>query len=432
LGGNAGFKLVPVDKTTGTSFFIYREIGGKSDETNLWRWSDLVVNNIVAPEDNKELQVIIRKAISDKEKLLLKENLELNAPVLDEKTVVLDLVNLNKIIELDKDNFTVTVEGGINFLELQTLLAEKGFYFPMDTYASGHASLSYNVLHALPSYSLGEYGNYREYVLGIEAVLFNGDLINIGGKNIKNVSGLDIIGLMIGSQESFGIINNFTLRLLPLPEEKQVVICNFKDIKTAQEAALQLTNKGISPAKLLVVNTSGAQLLENTKITKSPLLIVELEGFKASMQRRVDMLQEIVMPYGAPCLIMTDNTEIKEVWNKFRENQYQLLSKTADLISFSGFYTKLPEMLTELDRELVKHCPAFTIIINSLIGSGMIIPLGKVGSDWHEETSKIMDEYQGKSLDKKSFKEPGMGIVQARLKAAFDPANISFFGGEKV
>jgi len=393
----------------------------------------LVVNNIVDPKDNKELQEIISKAISQNQKLLLKENLELKAPTVDEKTVVIDLAHLNKVIELDKDNFTITVEGGINFLEFQTLLAEKGFYFPMDTYASGHTSLSYNVLHALPSYSLGEYGNYREYVLGIEAVLFNGDLIKIGGKNIKNVSGLDIIGLMIGSQEYFGIINNFTLRLLPLPEEKQVVICNFKDIKTAQEAAFQLTNKGISPAKLLVVNTSGAQLLENnTKITKSPLLIVELEGFKASMQRKISILQETVAQYDATCLIISDNIESRDLWTIFRENQYQLLAKTVDSVSFSGFYTKLPEMVTQLDNELVKCCSDFTIIINCLIGSGMIIPSEKAGTDWYEEVGKIVDKYQGRILDKKSFKEPGMGIVQEKLKAAFDPANISFFGGEKV
>jgi len=405
---------------------------GKSGKANLWRWSDLVVNNIVVPKDIKELQAIIRKAISDKEKLLLKENLELNAPIVDEKTLVIDLTNLNKVIELDKDNFTVTVEGGINFLEFQTLLAEKGFYFPMDTYASGHSSLSYNVLHALPSYTLGEYGNYREYVLGIEAVLFNGDFIKIGGKNIKNVSGLDIIGLMIGSQESFGIISKLTLRLLPLPEEKKVVICNFKDIKTAQEAAFQLTNKGINPAKLLFVNTSGVQLLKNTTISKSPLLIVEIEGFKASMQRKINMLQETVAQFGSPCLIIIDNIEIKKLWNNFRENQYQLHSNTDDSVSFSGFYTKLSELVTGLELELVKYCPDFTIIINCLIGSGMILPLERVGSGWHEEVGKIMDKYQGKILDKKSFKEPGMNIVQGRLKTAFDPANISFFEGEKV
>jgi len=156
-----------------------------------------VTNNIFAPNNSKELQKVVRKAINEKQKILLKENLELKASVINENTVILDLINLNRVIDLDKENFTVTVEGGINFLELQAMLAEEGFYFPMDTYASTYTSLTYNVLHALPSYTLGQYGNYREYVLGMEAVLLNGDCIKIGGKNIKNVSGLDIIGLII-------------------------------------------------------------------------------------------------------------------------------------------------------------------------------------------------------------------------------------------
>jgi len=392
----------------------------------------LVVSNIVTPNNKMEVQAVIKDAISKQKKVLLKENLDLGAPAVSEKTVILDLKNLNKIIDLDKENFTVTVEGGINFLELQTVLAEKGFYFPIDTYAGAHTSLTYNVLHGLSSYTLGRYGNYREFVLGIEAVLFNGDFIKIGGKNIKNVSGLDIIGLMIGSKETLGIITGCTLRLLPLPEEKRVLICNFSDLKTALEAAGQLNDIGINPSRLQIINAQGSLLLKNKNNTKSPAIIAEIEGFKASMERKLALFKNTVARFaGASCQEISDKYQIKDLWDDFRELEYQMLTKAVEPIAFSSFLSNLSAMAGELDTELAKVYPEHIILVNGPVGSGLLIPLQKVDSGWAEKVGVITEKYQGNILGRPNFKDPGMNIIRARIIKAFDPADISFFGGEE-
>lgn len=383
--------------------------------------------------DKKGLQEIIRKAISNKEKIILKENLKFNNLAVTENDVIIDLSNLNKIIELDKENFTVTVEAGINFLELQMLLQEKGFYFPMDTYASAQTSLAYNILHALPSYTLGQHGNYREFVLGVDLVLLNGNCITIGGKNIKNVSGLDIIGLMIGSKEALGLITSCTLRLLPLPEEKRVVMCKFENLETALKAAGRLTDLGINPVRLQVINKGDFLFANNKEFAKTPVLIAEFEGFKASMERKVDVFKNKVSQSAlSPCLDITDPMEIKSFWDNFRENQYQLLANSASSILFSSFMSNLPEMIGELDKEVLKSYSEYNLFVNALNGSAMLINMQKVDIGWSNIVGKTFDKYQVNLLGGRDFKYPGLNIIRDRLLKAFDPNGISFFGGEKV
>ncbi|MDK2822635.1 MAG: glycolate oxidase [Clostridia bacterium] len=388
--------------------------------------------NIMSPVDIRELQSTIRKAITNKQKILLKENLELQSLPIDAKTVILDLSSFDKIIELDKENFTVTVEGGINFLEFQIMLAQKGFFFPLDTYASAKTSLSYNVLHGLPSYTLGEYGNYREYVLGLEAVLFNGDHIKIGGKNIKNVSGLDIIGLLIGSKETLGIITKLTLRLLPFPEEKRVLLFNFKELKTALHVTNQLINKGINPAKLHILNASGNSIIKNINLSKSPVVIAEIDGFKASLPRQLDVFKEIISGHISNfSLEITDNNEITNFWNNFREAQYQALINVQNTVSFSCIISEIPEMVAEIEKELVKFEQEFIIQVNGIVGTGMVIPLKKVDNEWISQVAKLIEKYDGKVLGKKSFVNQGLNTIHKKLIDAFDPARISFLGGEE-
>lgn len=388
------------------------------------------MTSVLNPAGMDELQKVITTAKEKKVKVLLKENVDFNSMDIDENTLVLDISKLDKIIDLDKENFTVTVEGGINFLEFQNLLWEKGFYFPIDTYASGHTSLSYNVLHSIPSYSLGGYGNYREYLLGIEAILFNGNYIKVGGKNIKNVSGLDLIGLLAGSKETLGLITSLTLRLLPRPEEKRVFICTFESLELALRAAGELSNSKINPAKIFTLNDSGSIFLGDKNPGSLPTIIVEVEGFKASMPRKVNEIKEIAAKYTGKALIeLVEYQQIINFWNSFREMQYHLLTKTCNPLSFSSFLTGLQEMVIDLNGKINNSPENVVIIINNIIGKGMAIPQGTPNvKSLTTEFKDIIKKHNGNILNDTKRQQCGINFIQEKIRKVFDPADISYWG----
>jgi len=237
--------------------------------------------NIFAPHSEDELQELVIEAAAKNQKIMLKEDLLLASLAPGEDTIIIDLANLDQLFELDQDNCTVIVGGGVNFLALQQELIQKGLFFPADTFASHATSLAYNVMHNLPSFYLAKYGNYRRNIVGMDAILLNGSKIKLGGKNIKHVSGYDLMGLLIGSKEALGIITKLVLRLLPAPEATRVIITPFDNLKDAALAAALATMKGSIPAKLTVINQKFAFAVEGLPLPVKAMLVAEFDGFNA-------------------------------------------------------------------------------------------------------------------------------------------------------
>ncbi|MFZ7104193.1 MAG: FAD-binding oxidoreductase [Peptococcaceae bacterium] len=384
------------------------------------------------PADLKDLQDTIKKARAEGSKVVLKENIVLNKVSRDEQAVIIDLENFSEISELDKENFTVKVQGGINFLHFQTRLADLGFYFPMDTYASRQTSLTYNVLHGLLSYSLGAYGNYREYVLGMEAVLFNGEIIKLGGKNIKNVSGLDIMGLLVASKETLGIMTSLTLRLLPLPEEKRVLIIDFPGADSALQALAEIREKGINPAKLLFVRSQDHRLFPELNLPGTGIqVIVEIEGFKEAVPRRVTLLKEIALDkyQGTVKAEVAAPDGIRKLWQGVREFQYSAVIQEGQEILYSSSFSKLAALALELEDLLAGH-KHLMLQINGNTGTGTIILPKAAGSGVKKDIYKAVETAGGKIFNKNRAVK-GLDSIGNKLRKAFDPSGISFWAGEE-
>ncbi|MDW7673244.1 MAG: FAD-binding oxidoreductase [Bacillota bacterium] len=389
-------------------------------------------NQIIAPADIASLQAIIKKANEENTNIILKDNLSLNKHILSQirsNAIILDLSNMNGLLELDRENLTVSIEAGINFHHFQNLIAKEGFLFPLDNYTSAFTTLGYNVLHGFPAFSKGKYGSFREYVLGLEAVTYDGTIVSLGGKNIKNVSGLDIIGLLQGSKERLAIITKLVLRLLPLPETKVLVITPFDNLQSAIEATTNLTLSGSIPAKLQVVSEHIYPISEVVELPNQPLVIAEFDGFKASLPEQLEKYKEIVKNYcKANSIIISSSEDINQFWLEFSAVICKTLLTASSKVNFSCNVTELQQLLVQLEK---RNTPFPACLINGTTATGMFISTENLNyqdpQEWLVEVTTAINSNGGVILNNDSFISPGLNAIYERLLNLFDPNKVSFF-----
>ena len=161
--------------------------------------------------------------------------------------VVVSLLRMKRILKIDKKNMQVTVEPGVISADLQQALAEDDLFFPPDPSSTVESTLGGNVAENAGYTRAVKYGVTRDYVLGLEAVLPNGDIINAGGRTIKNVTGYDLVSLLTGSEGTLAIVTRIILRVLPRPRFRRTCIFYLSDIVAAADFVAAVFERGIIP-----------------------------------------------------------------------------------------------------------------------------------------------------------------------------------------
>ena len=133
--------------------------------------------------------------------------------------IVIDLSKMNNILELDEENLTLTVEPGVLLMEIGKYVEEFDLFYPPDP-GEKTATIGGNISTNAGGMRAVKYGVTRDYVRGLEVVLPNGEIINVGGKVVKNSSGYALKDLIVGSEGTLGIVTKAILRLLPLPKKE--------------------------------------------------------------------------------------------------------------------------------------------------------------------------------------------------------------------
>ena len=162
--------------------------------------------------------------------------------------LVLSLLRMNKILEIDRKNMQITVEPGVISADLQQALARHGLFFPPDPSSTVESTLGGNVAENAGYTRAVKYGVTRDYVLGLTAVLPNGDIINAGGRTIKNVTGYDLVALLTGSEGTLAIVTQIICRVLPKPKFRRTCIFYLSDIGAAADLVAAVFEGGIIPS----------------------------------------------------------------------------------------------------------------------------------------------------------------------------------------
>lgn len=241
--------------------------------------------------------------------------------------IVLSLEKMNHILELDLENMAVVVEPGVITDEIQKLAEENGFFYAGDPASSESSSIGGNVAENAGGVKVLKYGPTTFHVLGMEVVLPTGEIVNFGGKMMKNVMGYDMIRLFIGSEGTLGIVTKIILRLIPKPKYSAVLLVPFKDMEIAISSVPKvLCESGILPTSIELMDRFSVEISSkflNESIPQQGVdchLIFEIEGLdRESLTKAYISLGEKLQQLGALEVYIADNRHQKmKIW-KFRK-----------------------------------------------------------------------------------------------------------------
>jgi len=213
--------------------------------------------------------------------------------------VSLDLSRMNKLLAIQPEDLTVTVQAGVTRMQLNTEIRHTGLFFPIDPGAD--ASLGGMCATRASGTNAVRYGTMRENVLGLTVVTPQGEVIHTGTRARKSSAGYDLTRLMVGSEGTLGVITEVTLRVYPLPEAISAATCTFPSIAAAVRTTIQIIQMGIPIARCELLDTHAVRAVnrhDKLTLTEAPMLLMEFHGSDASVAEQAATVQEIAAEFG--------------------------------------------------------------------------------------------------------------------------------------
>lgn len=237
--------------------------------------------------------------------------------------IVLDMTGMDRILELEVENLQVVIEPGIIHKDLNNELIKHGFFFPPDPGSSDMCTVGGLIANGGSGMHSVKYGTVKDYVLGLEVVLPNGDIINTGCKAPKTSSGYDLTHLFIGSEGTLGVVTRARLKIHPLPETKSILMATFGSIEDAGKAAVTVLSSGVIPAAMEIMDRSAIKAVkEIDPALEVPdvdaMLLFEVDGYKESVLREVDLICRACERCGGSTRVAKNKNEEERLWSARR------------------------------------------------------------------------------------------------------------------
>lgn len=213
--------------------------------------------------------------------------------------VSIDLTGMDKVLEINAEDFDVKLEAGVSREALNYALKASGLFFPLDPGAN--ASLGGMASTRASGTNAVRYGTMKEVVLGLTLVTPNGDVIETGGRTKKSAAGYDLTHLYVGAEGTLGIITELRLRLFPVPETIRAAVCSFPSVDQAAKCVIECMQLAVPLARIELLNSCqmGA-CIEYSKLkgfTAQPTLFMEFHGSKTSVDEQVDLVESVAQEY---------------------------------------------------------------------------------------------------------------------------------------
>lgn len=297
------------------------------DETSGIEWQ--MPSAVVFPTDTEQVSKVLRWANQRKIPVVPRgAGTGLSGGAVPLKgAVILSLERMNRVIEFDEENMTITVEPGMITGEIQKIAEEHGLYYAGDPASSESSSIGGNVAENAGGTKVIKYGPTGFHVLGIEVVLPTGDIAHFGGKTLKNVTGYDMVKLFVGSEGTLGIVTKITLRLIPKPKYAAVLLAPFQTVEEAVKCVPKvLSQSGVLPASIEFMDKPSSEIAsrflnENIPNPEAEChLIFELESSdKQNLVKEYVELGEKLIKMNAMEVYIADNrTQRMKIW-RFRK-----------------------------------------------------------------------------------------------------------------
>jgi D-lactate dehydrogenase (cytochrome) len=213
--------------------------------------------------------------------------------------VSIDLSRMNRILRVNPEDLTVTVQAGVTRMQLNNEIRHTGLFFPIDPGAD--ASIGGMAATRASGTNAVRYGTMRENVLGLGVVTASGEVIHTGTRARKSSAGYDLTRLFVGSEGTLGVMTEVTLRLYPLPEAISAAICHFPTVAAAVDTTIQIIQMGVPIARCELLDSNAIRAVnrhDKLGLRESPMLLMEFHGSPGGVKEQAETVQEIARENG--------------------------------------------------------------------------------------------------------------------------------------
>lgn len=365
--------------------------------------------------------------------------------------LALVLTRLNRILEIDPDNLLAIVEPGVITGEFQKAVLHHGLFYPPDPASLQFCTLGGNVAMCAGGPRAVKYGVTRDYVLGLEAVLPTGSMINTGTRTVKGVVGYDLTRLLVGSEGTLGVFTKINLRLVPAPESVRTLMAVFPRLEAAAQTVSAIIKQRIIPSTLELMDQATIKVVENYLKIGLPthceaLLLIEVDGRESLLDEDIERIGTICGQCGASEIeIAHSEAERERLWKARRAVSPALGQIKPGKINEDVTVprTRIPALIRAIQQLAEKY--TLTIVCFGHAGDGNIhtnIMLDRDDEDELRRSERAVEELfrivlelggtlsgeHGIGITKSPFLQWEIGAegYQAmwQIKSALDPLNI--------
>ena len=234
--------------------------------------------------------------------------------------IILDLSQMNRILELDTETMTVTVEPGLLLQDLQAYVEEHDLFYPPDP-GEKASSIGGNISTNAGGMRAVKYGVTRDFVRGLEVVTADGTVLTVGGKNVKDASGLSLKHLYIGSEGTLAVITKCVLKVIPKPETSLSILVPYPDLKTGIGSVLSILRADANPTAVEFMERNVVKLGEDFSGVRYPCpeagsyILLTFDGREGEVAASAERIQTLALSSGAlDYILLTDPQQAADIW----------------------------------------------------------------------------------------------------------------------
>ena len=234
--------------------------------------------------------------------------------------IILDLSQMNRILELDTETMTVTVEPGLLLQDLQAYVEEHDLFYPPDP-GEKASSIGGNISTNAGGMRAVKYGVTRDYVRGLEVVTADGTVLTVGGKNVKDASGLSLKHLYIGSEGTLAVITKCILKVIPKPETSLSILVPYPDLKTGIGSVLSILRADANPTAVEFMERNVVKLGEDFSGVRYPCpeagsyILLTFDGREGEVAASAERIQALALSSGAlDYILLTAPKQAADIW----------------------------------------------------------------------------------------------------------------------
>lgn len=365
--------------------------------------------------------------------------------------MVIDLSVMDDLLEVDEEDLVAIVSPGVLTADIHKAAEKKGLMYPPDPSSSHVSTIGGNLAENSGGPRGLKYGVTKDYVIGLELITPEGEIIRTGGKTVKNVTGYDLTKLVVGSEGTLGIITKAVLRLIPKPPASETVMAIFDSLVDAGRAISLILTSGILPSKMELMDQASMTAVENYKPSGLPtdaeaLILIELDGHPAAIRDEAEQVRHVCQKIGAREVRIPQTKEEKEeVWKARKLVSPAIVRVKPTKISEDATVprSKIPEMCRRLQE--IKEKYQIHLVVFGHVGDGNLHPNIIADKSDKEEMARVekavaeifeaavqlggtLSGEHGIGLMKAPFMEMELGAagldMMKRIKQVWDPNNI--------